>query len=79
MREKDLEERRLHIKKLIQGQMKIWKLSGRKNEKVTISLPKVTDDDEALVLNILEELKYEVIENSLQVVASTMLITVIAK
>ena len=79
MREKDLEERRLHIKKLIQGQMKIWKLSGRKNEKVTISLPKVTDDYEALVLNILEELKYEVIENSLQVVASTMLITVIAK
>ena len=85
MREKDLKKRRQYIKKLIQGQMKIWKLNGRKNGEVTISLPKVTDDDEAtgddkvLVLDILEELKYDVVEISFQVVNSTMLITVLVK
>ena len=60
MSENDLKTQRKYITDLIKNQLKIFKLNGKSNQEVTISLPKVTSVNKTLVKNILEEvLKYK--------------------
>lgn len=60
MSEKDIHTQKQYITALIKNQLKIFKLNGKSNQEVTISLPKVTSVNKTLVKNILEEvLKYK--------------------
>ena len=60
MSEKDLKAQRKYITDLIKNQLKIFRLNGKSNQEVTLSLPKVTSVNKTLVKNILEEvLKYK--------------------
>ena len=60
MSEKDLKAQRKYITDLIKNQLKIFRLNGKSNQEVTLSLPKVTSVNKTLVKIILEEvLKYK--------------------
>lgn len=60
MSEKDIHTQKQYITALIKNQLKIFKLNGKSNQEVTISLPKVTSVNKTFVKNILEEvLKYK--------------------
>lgn len=60
MSEKDLKAQRKYITDLIKNQLKIFRLNGKSNQEVTLSLPKVTSVNKTLVKIILKEvLKYK--------------------
>ena len=60
MSENDLKAQRKYITDLIKNQLKIFRLNGKSNQEVTLSLPKVTSVNKTLVKTILEEiLKYK--------------------
>lgn len=60
MSENDLNAQRKYITDLIKNQLKIFRLNGKSNQEVTLSLPKVTSVNKTLVKTILEEiLKYK--------------------
>lgn len=60
MSEKDIHTQKQYITALIKNQLKIFKLNGKSNQEVTLSLPKVTSVNKTLVKTILEEiLKYK--------------------
>lgn len=60
MSENDLKVQRKYITDLIKNQLKIFRLNGKSNQEVTLSLPKVTSVNKTLVKTILEEiLKYK--------------------
>ena len=56
MSEKDIERQRKIITDIIQNQLKIIKLNGKSDQKITLSLPKVPYVNKTEVLKILEEL-----------------------
>ena len=60
MSENDLKAQRKYITDFIKNQLKIFRLNGKSNQEVTLSLPKVTSVNKTLVKTILEEiLKYK--------------------
>lgn len=60
MSENDLKAQRKYITDLIKNQLKIFRLNGKSNQEVTLSIPKVTSVNKTLVKTILEEiLKYK--------------------
>lgn len=56
MSEKDIERQRKIITDIIINQLKIIKLNGKSDQKITLSLPKVPYVNKTEVLKILEEL-----------------------
>ena len=82
MSEKDIERQRKIITDIIKNQLKIIKLNGKSDQKITLSLPKVTGVNKTLAKNILEEIlgyKPEITFNQeLKILdTSTMLITIV--
>ena len=82
MSEKDIQKQRKYITDLIKSQSNIFKLNGKSNREITLSLPKVTGVNKTLAKNILEEIlgyKPEItFDQELKILdTSTMLITIV--
>ena len=82
MSEKDIQKQRKYITDLIKSQLNIFKLNGKGNREITLSLPKVSGVNKTLARNVLEEIlgyKPEItFDQELKILdTSTMLITIV--